>query len=121
MKKNQNFLSRLRNALHGVSLTFRQEQSFRTQVVFAILAIGVLILLQARPQWWAIFILLITAILALELINTSLENLLDRLHPEHHEKIGMAKDCAAGAVLLMSISSLIIFFVFLFEKLFPTT
>ena len=48
------------------------------------------------------------AVLAAELLNTALEHLADRLHPEQHPVIRTAKDCAAAAVLLASISALLI-------------
>jgi diacylglycerol kinase len=41
-------------------------------------------------------------------MNTALEHLTDRLHPEQHPAIRAAKDCAAAAVLLASISALLI-------------
>lgn len=117
MNKNKNFSQRLGFALHGIFSSLQKERSFQTQVILAIIAIGFLFFLQASFTWWAVFILLIFSILSLELINTSLENLMDRLHPEHHEQIGLAKDCAAGAVLLMCFASLIVFCLFLFENL----
>lgn len=72
--------------------------------------------IKASAIWWGIFILLISAILAAELFNTALEHVIDRLHPEIHPTIALAKDCAAGAVLVLSIASVVIFVTFLTEK-----
>ena len=38
-----------------------------------------------------------------ELANTALETLADHLHPDHHPEIGVAKDVAAGAVLVATL------------------
>ena len=54
-------------------------------------------------------------ILAAELFNTALENALDHLSPERHPAIQVAKDCAAGAVLMLSLSGLCVFVAFLVE------
>ena len=51
-------------------------------------------------------------VLAAELFNSALEAALDRLHPERHPAIKVAKDCAAAAVLLLSLTALGVFIVF---------
>ena len=55
---------------------------------------------------WALFLLSIGGVLTAELMNTALECIVDRLHPETHPVIARAKDCAAGAVLVMSLVSI---------------
>jgi diacylglycerol kinase (ATP) len=114
--KNQNFIARLRFALHGIQSAFKRERSFRSQLLAATLAIAALAVLRAPPVWWAIFLLLITTILAFELMNTALEIMIDHLHKSFHEQIGLAKDCAAGAVLILSFISVVLFLIFLYEK-----
>ncbi len=104
--KNQPFTKRLRYAIQGILLTFKTESSFRTQIVCAIAAILLLFLTRPPAIWWAIMFLTINGVLAAELINTALELVIDRLHPEEHPMIASAKDCAAGAVLIMSICSI---------------
>jgi hypothetical protein len=58
--------------------------------------------------WAALCIVSGGVVFAAELLNTALEHLADRLHPEQHPDIRAAKDCAAAAVLLASISALLI-------------
>jgi undecaprenol kinase len=47
--------------------------------------------------------------LAAELLNTALERVIDHLHPESHPSIKIAKDCAAGAVLVLSLAAVAVF------------
>ena len=54
-------------------------------------------------------------VIALEMINTSIEAMLDRMHPDSHSEIGFAKDCLAGAVLVASIASVAVFVLYLFR------
>lgn len=104
--KNRPFRQRIRYALKGIRTVFQSEASFRTQSVFAIGAVVLLVALRPRPIWWAVVALTVAAVLAAELFNTALEFIVDRLHPEQHPMIARAKDCAAGAVLILSFASL---------------
>lgn len=115
--KNLPFHKRLRFALMGLQTAWISEASFRFQTVGALFAVGAFALLQASPLWWAILILTICAVLSTELLNTALEHLLDRIHPERHPAIKAAKDCAAGAVLVFSLGSVCIFLLFLSQRL----
>ena len=115
--KNQNLYKRLIFALKGLRSAWRSERSFRAQIGVTFIVILSLFFLKATPQWWAIIILVIGATLAAELINTSLEYMLDLLHPNYHSQIGRAKDCAAAAVLVLSCSAIIIFSAFIYEKI----
>jgi diacylglycerol kinase (ATP) len=114
--KNQKFLKRLQFSLHGFKSAWQTENSFRTQVMITVIVIAVLTYLRPSLQWTAVFILVIGATLAAELLNTSLEYMIDFLHPGIHTQIGKAKDCAAAAVLVLSLSSIFIFILFLVEK-----
>ena len=115
--KNQNIIKRFKFALDGLRSAWQSEKSFRAQIVMTFIVIASLFYLKASPQWWASIMLVIGATLAAELINTSMEYMLDLLHPNFHSQIGRAKDCAAAAVLVLSISAIIIFSIFIYEKL----
>lgn len=106
--KNQPFHRRIRYSMAGIRTAFKSESSFRTQIIFAIGAIGSLFLIWPKPIWWALIALTVASVLAAELINTALEYVIDHLHPEQHPIIGKAKDCAAGAVLILSVASLVV-------------
>lgn len=106
--KNQPFQNRLRHAVEGIRSAFRIERSFRTQVLFAAGAAILLVLLRPKPVWWAMVALTVAMVLAAELFNSALEATVDRLHPEQDPTIGRAKDCAAGAVLVLSIAALVV-------------
>lgn len=57
---------------------------------------------------WALLILTIFFVLAMEAMNTALELLCDRVSTETHPLIKKSKDVAAGAVLLSAVSAVII-------------
>lgn len=66
-----------------------------------------LVLRLSSAEWLDLF-LIINLVLILELINTSIESIVDLVSPEIHEKAKIAKDVAAAAVLITSFVSIII-------------
>jgi undecaprenol kinase len=103
--KNGSFLDRFGYAFAGVVTVLKREKSFRMHCGFALLALAVAGFTRAALFWWALVALCIAIVFAAEMVNASLEYLIDRLHPEIHEEIKHAKDAAAGAVLLASIGT----------------
>jgi undecaprenol kinase len=116
--KSQPFLKRLSFAIAGIRSAFSEERSFRTQIFGAVFAAMLLFAVQPKPIWWAMVSLAAFAVLGAELINTALEALIDHLHPNQHPAMGLAKDCAAGAVLLFSIAALIVALAMLWDTYF---
>jgi diacylglycerol kinase (ATP) len=87
-------------------LASREDCSLPCLCAFA--AITIAAALRVSPLWWALIILCIAIVVALEALNSALEYVIDRLHPEIHAEIGCAKDAAAGAVLLASIGAALV-------------
>jgi len=100
MMKNLPFHKRLANALQGLLHALRHERSLRFHALGAITVFAAILILRPGYLWSAILTLTVGTVLTAELFNTALETLVDHLHPEHHEKIRIVKDCAAAAVLL---------------------
>ncbi len=103
--KNRPFGRRLGFALAGLRTAWRQENSFRTQALLAVVAILLFALLGIKLLWWALVVLCIGLVLAAELTNSSVEALADHLHPEQHPEIGKVKDMLAGMVLVLSLTA----------------
>jgi len=103
--KNRPFSARLGYAVSGIRLVWRREKTFRAHCLFALAALGACAALRASPLWWAIIVLCIAVIVALEAMNSAVEYVIDRLHPGIHKEIKCAKDAAAGAVLLASLGA----------------
>jgi len=106
--KNRRFAERLGFAAAGIRLVFRREKSFRAQCAAAVAAALVLLILRPGPLWSALVALSVGLVLALELVNSALEYLLDHLHPRESREIGAAKDAAAASVLLASLASALV-------------
>lgn len=117
--KNRPFHERLQYAASGLATAWHREKSFRTQVAFAALAVCALLLFRPSVVWWAIIGLIISFVLAIELLNSAFEALIDHLHPDRHPEVRVIKDMAAGAVLLASIAAGVIGVLFLLGTVWP--
>jgi diacylglycerol kinase (ATP) len=106
--KNQPFPARLRFALAGLAHAFRRERSLRIQGLALFAVAAALLILRPAPIWWALMILTCSGVIAAELINTAIETLADHLHPELHPQIRIVKDCAAAAVLILSLGAVLV-------------
>ncbi len=106
--KNQSLWKRLTFALRGVRAALLGEASFQTELFLAVGAAALFAFIRPPLIWIALFALSVGMLLAFELINTALERLADRIHPEKHLSIQTAKDCAAGAVWVASLATAIV-------------
>ena len=104
--KNRPFAERMGFALEGWRTGWRRENSFRAQARLGAVALAALIVLRPAPVWWALVLLVSALVMALELLNSAMEAVIDLLHPGIHPSIKVAKDMLAGAVLLMSCAAL---------------
>ena len=105
-------LSRLirsfRYALRGVAHVFREEQSFRIQVVAGVVVL-ILALYFHVKVWEAVALLLVVMlVLVLELINSVFERMVDVLKPRMHPYVETIKDIMAAVVLISSIGAVLI-------------
>jgi diacylglycerol kinase (ATP) len=117
MPKNARFVTRVLCALRGIGRAWATERNMRLHAAALLALVMTLALLRASPLWWAILLLCAVLVIAAELLNTAIEHLADALHPEHHPLIGTAKDCAAGAVLVISVGAVVLFVLFLLDRM----
>jgi diacylglycerol kinase len=117
MSKEHKTSESFKYAFDGLKLTTINEPNFRIQIVLAIASTFLGIALKISQTEWLILIIAIFMVLLLELINSSLEALVDLVSPDINEKAKVAKDTAAAAVLTASILSLIIGIVIFLPKI----
>ncbi|MCH7862439.1 diacylglycerol kinase [Sphingomonas sp. NPDC092331] len=104
--KGRPFRARMGFALAGIRAGWAREASFRSQARLAAAALLALLVLRPAPIWWALVALCCAIVLALELVNSAMEAVIDLLHPGIHPSIKAAKDLLAGAVLVASVAAL---------------
>jgi diacylglycerol kinase (ATP) len=105
----------------GLKYAFSTQRNFRVHVVFTLVALALGFLLELNKSDLAIMTLTATSVLLVELLNTAIESVVDlAIGKRFHPLAQIAKDCSAGAVLVASISSLLIAILLLFPPLLKT-
>lgn len=96
------------HAWRGLRLAFATERSFRIQVAVALVVILLVTLMPFSPWERVILLVATSAVLVLELLNSTVERLVDLFKPRLHPYVRDVKDLMAGAVLVASIFSLVV-------------
>ena len=104
-----NLVLSFKYACAGLSYAFSTQRNFRIHTVIGTLAVSLGLFLNVSPVEMAIITLTCAIVMVLELLNTAIEAVVDlTVKQTYHELAKIAKDCAAGAVLLSAISALIV-------------
>ncbi|WP_152287651.1 diacylglycerol kinase family protein [Flavicella marina] len=112
MKKEKDsfVLNRIKSisfAFKGLWLLLKSEKSIKTQIAISILMTICGFVFNITHQEWMIQILCIGIVLVAESLNTAIEKIANFVHPDFHEKIGVIKDVAAGAVAFAAIIAIV--------------
>ncbi len=101
--------SSFRYAWAGITYAARTQRNFRIHLIVGLVALSLGILLQITAVEAAIICITISAVLVMELMNTALESLVDlTVGQTYHDLAKIAKDCAAGAVLISAIAAAVV-------------
>jgi len=105
-------LKRLKNSFNyaaaGLVRVFREEQSFRVQVVAAILVLCAMFVFDMKGLERAVLTLAIAMVLVLELMNSIFERVVDLLKPRVHLHVKEIKDVMAGTVLVAAVAAVLV-------------
>lgn len=105
--KRKKLKNSFKYAFCGIITALKKEQNMKIHFTIAILVIIAGIILKISTIEWILCLILIGIVISLELVNTAIEQVVDIAMPEINEKAKIAKDVAAGAVLMVAIISLI--------------
>ena len=108
-----------RYASQGLLYSFFSQRNFRIHAFTGVVVFGLGLWLKLTLSHLAILVITVAAVLVLELLNTAIEAVVDlSIGRRFHPLARIAKDCAAAAVLVASISSLVIASLLLLPPLF---
>lgn len=101
-------LTSFKYAFSGVWHVLRTQRNARIHLSVALVVIALGLWLGLSRTEWAIIVLTIGLVLAAESFNTVAEAAVDLATTEYHPLARIAKDVAAGAVLLMAITAVVV-------------
>lgn len=107
--KKQNFSNTFKNARKGMRLSIKSERNIRVHLFIASLVLVTAYCLNFSIVKFCILLLTIAGVISAEMFNSAIEFSLDAIfHNRYCRMVGMAKDIAAGAVMLVTISAVMI-------------
>jgi len=107
-----------KNAIEGIAWALKTEKHFRVHLILSVMALLLSVFLSVTYFEFLIILLLIFSGLAVELLNTAIEETTDAIDTKWRHDLKMAKDVAAGAMLVYAVGSAIIAIVIFLPKLF---
>ena len=107
-EKEKPLIKTLSYGFNGILYTLKHERNMVIHFLVMILVIIAGIVFKITFVEWGVCFVLFALVLSLELMNTAIENVVDLVTEEKKAKAKIAKDAAAGSVLIAAIFSVII-------------
>ncbi|MDW5378519.1 diacylglycerol kinase [Halomonas sp. HP20-15] len=106
-----------RYSLKGFKAAFVNEAAFRQEAVLCLLLLPLAWWVGETPVEWLLLVGSCVAVLIVELLNSAVETVVDRIGPEHHVLSGRAKDIGSAAVMLSLIMAGLTWGLLLWQRL----
>ena len=111
--KNDNFIEAWYNAINGIVYTAKTQRNFRIQLVLAVIVLALSLFYGLGTTEFLCLVFALFFVIFAEMVNTAIETVVDLFVDVYHPKAKIAKDVAAGAVVLSACNALIVgYFIF---------
>ena len=101
----------------GLRACFRSEEAFRIESILSVFLIPLAVILGETALETAMLLFSIVLVLLVELLNSAIEAVVDRVSLDYHELSKKAKNIASAAVFVSLMTFLLIWSVLLFDRL----
>lgn len=108
MLNHKTLTQSFKHALEGVYFAFRDNQNMKIHFAAALLVIVLGFYFKVRSSEMIILYIMILLVIAAEMINTAIEEMVDLITTEHRQQAKVAKDVAAGMVLVTTSGAFLI-------------
>jgi diacylglycerol kinase (ATP) len=102
-------------SMKGLCETFRNEMAFRIELTAAVILIPTALILSVSPIVRIMLVGSVFLVLIVELLNTGIETVVNRISAEQHYLSGMAKDAGSAAVFVASLNLVFVWGTVLFD------
>lgn len=119
--KNKTFFTALRHALDGVIKAFKTERNLRIDYVIGLFVLICSLFFDFTKTEFACLCLTIGFVIFAEMINSTVEYIVDLITDKYDDRAKAAKDIAAGGVLISSVVAVIVAFFLFADKLTMAT
>ncbi|NPV26847.1 MAG: diacylglycerol kinase family protein [Firmicutes bacterium] len=101
-------LQSFRYAIEGVGYALRTQRNMRIHSAVAVVVVGLGYCLRLTRTEWVAIIFAVALVLVMEMVNTAIEKTIDLVTSKHHPLAKIAKNVAAGAVLVAAANAVVI-------------
>lgn len=115
--KSPGLFRSFQHAIRGIQAAILSERNMKIHLIVAAIVIGISFFFKLSVGEWLFVLFAIGGVIALELINTAIERVVDLVTDEYHLLAKEAKDMAAGAVMVYATLSVIVGLVIFLPKI----
>ncbi|WP_050929928.1 diacylglycerol kinase [Aestuariivita boseongensis] len=117
LKGTKRLIAAFWNSVAGFRDIWRSEEAFRLELLIFVISIPVALVVGPNAVWAALMVLSLLFVVIVEILNTAIEAVVDRIGTERHELSRIAKDLGSLAVLLSCLFPVIIWAMALYKSI----
>ncbi len=117
--KPTRFIDSMNCAIEGILYAARTQKHMRNHFLTALVLLLALLVMRVSALEFTLIAISMSFVLFAELVNTAIEVIVDMVSPEFHPLAKLAKDVAAGAVLVAAIGASVMGYLILSRHIFP--
>ena len=114
--KNDNFIEACNNAVNGIIYAATTQRNIRIQLVLAVIIMMLSLFYGLNTTEFLCLVFAVFMVIFAEMINTAIETVVALFVDVYHPKAKIAKDVAAGAVVLAACNALVVGYFIFFNK-----
>lgn len=112
--KNKNFIDAWKKAFSGIWYAIKTQRNVKVQLAIAVVIIAICIIVKPSKVECIFLTFATMLVIIAEVMNTAIEATVDLVTKEYHPMAKIAKDVAAGAVVLAAINAVIVAILIIF-------
>lgn len=117
--KPTRFIDSVNCAIEGIIWASRTQKHMRRHFIAALVLLLAVLFLKVSPLEFTLLAISVSFVLFAELMNTAVEAVVDMITTEYHPLAKIAKDVAAGGVLVAAIGAVVMGYLILSKYIFP--
>ncbi len=115
--KNHSLIDPWKNAFNGIIYATTTQSNIKKQLVIAVIVVIISMFFNLNRAEFLCFLFTIVLIIFAEMVNTAIETVVDLYIDVYHPKAKIAKDVAAGGVVITTINAIIVAYFLFFDKI----
>ena len=115
--KTKRIVDSFNYAIEGIIYAIKTQRNMRIHFIIAVIVLFSSIFFNLSKMEILVLLITIALVIIAEMINTSIEATIDLITDKYHELAKIAKNVAAGAVLVSAVNSIIVAYIIFFDKL----